>query len=381
MPLPDLGLSQWTRMLATASPNAEGLYSALGPAVLTPLTILGFCIVAALGTVLLLPGKSVAWRRVGGGLVFAGFLVLVVALITTVGGYTNAYFWAFAIISILGSVRVITHPQPVYSALYFVLTVFSSAGLFVLCYAEFMAVALVTIYAGAILVTYTFVIMLAADAAPEETGPAGKDAAAKIFLAEHDRKASSPFVASVAGFVTMGVLLLVVFNRAPQAENFAKRMSLTDAKFMQTAPEATTGESGPVVGELATTEAGGRAVLESEVMLLESESLPEMASAGDLYSTNEAIGYAQQEGRGGIQVLGIYLFTRQMVSLQIAGLILTVAMIGAIVIARKQILPTARDRQIAAETMTSPHTPLTDNPHSLPIHGTSNPRQKAYPQN
>ena len=74
----------------------------------------------------------------------------------------GVYFWIFSAIALVGAVRVVTHPRPVYSALYFVLTVFATAGLFVLLWAEFMAAALVLIYAGAILVTYVFVIMLAA---------------------------------------------------------------------------------------------------------------------------------------------------------------------------------------------------------------------------
>ncbi len=66
--------------------------------------------------------------------------------------------------------RVVTHPAPVYSALYFILTVFASAGLFVLLSAGFMAAALVLIYAGAILITYVFVIMLASQASAEAAG-------------------------------------------------------------------------------------------------------------------------------------------------------------------------------------------------------------------
>src|SRR5436305_5171695 len=84
----------------------------------------------------------------------------------TAAGQMNLYFWIFSGVGIVGAIRVITHTRPVYSALYFVLTVFATAGLFVLLWAEFMAAALVLIYAGAILVTYVFVIMLAAEAAP-----------------------------------------------------------------------------------------------------------------------------------------------------------------------------------------------------------------------
>ena len=95
-------------------------------------------------------------------------------------GGMGPYFWIFSTIAIGGAIRVITHTRPVYSALYFVLTVFASAGLFLLLRAEFMAAALVMIYAGAILVTYVFVIMLAAE------GSKPKGAAAKDAVAEHD---------------------------------------------------------------------------------------------------------------------------------------------------------------------------------------------------
>ncbi|MEL7237576.1 MAG: NADH-quinone oxidoreductase subunit J, partial [Planctomycetota bacterium] len=226
-----------TTAAQTAAQSADAFRVGLSDGILTPMVIWVFAALAGLATVFVLPGRfSVTWRRVGGGLLFAAFLLLTIALLVG-NGYANVYFWVFAIISILGSVRVITHPQPVYSALYFVLTVFSSAGLFVLCYAEFMAVALVTIYAGAILVTYTFVIMLAADAAPEETGPAGGEEAAKRFVAAHDANARSPFMACVTGFVTMGVLLFVVFDRAPSEESFEKRLSLTEAKFFNRATD------------------------------------------------------------------------------------------------------------------------------------------------
>ena len=102
--------------------------------------------------------------------------------------------------------RVITHPRPVYSALYFVLTVFASAGLFVLLDAEFMAAALVLIYASPpFLITYVFVIMLASQArAPASTAN---------FLSEYDTVSREPMIASMVGFALMGILLFVIFDR------------------------------------------------------------------------------------------------------------------------------------------------------------------------
>ena len=82
---------------------------------------------------------------------------------------------------------------------------------------------------------------------------------------------------------------------------------------------------------------------------------------------------------GATQQLGQYLFTNQIVNLELAGVILTVAMVGAIVIARKRIVGSSVTPG-ATETVIGPATPVDDNPHSIPVTGTDNPRQKAYPQ-
>src|SRR5688500_18822765 len=118
------------------------------------------------------------------------------------------YFWIFSLIALGGAVRVITHPRPVYSALYFVLTVFATAGLFVLLMAEFMAAALILIYAGAILVTYVFVIMLAS----QSTSPDARSGVRQV--TEYDAVSRGPVVAASVGFALMGVLLFVIFDRA-----------------------------------------------------------------------------------------------------------------------------------------------------------------------
>ena len=67
----------------------------------------------------------------------------------------------FGLGSIAGAVRMVTHPRPVFAAIWFVMVVVCSAGMFLLLDAEFMAFSLVIVYAGAILITYLFVLMLA----------------------------------------------------------------------------------------------------------------------------------------------------------------------------------------------------------------------------
>lgn len=367
-------------LLASSPPHAQPIDAVVeqvshAPATLAdaapllqPMLILLLCLMAGVGTLLLMPGRfNVAWRRLGAAAAGAALFILLLAMYVTSESRPAVYFWIFSAIALYGSLRVVTHPRPVYSALYFVLTVFASAGLFVLLWAEFLAVALIVIYAGAILVTYTFVIMLAADAAPAQPGRG--DAGVTDFLAEHDRRARSPFAGSMVGFLTAGVLLMVIYDRAPR--ELVPRLSVTDPAYFAGMP----GQESP--GAL------GEDVLPSEGTTSAGAAPSGGAPRGDLYPANQQSSYANE--RGGIQSLGIYLFTRQMLSLQLAGLMLTVAMIGAIVIARKQIISELRPaamgaQERAGEELTMPFTPATDDPKSLPVHGTNDPRQKAYPE-
>ena len=281
--------------------------SPLAP-LLPPGLIVLFCVVAGCATVLLLPGRAEgAVRKIGGAVLAAVGLLFMALLLRAAGGQgANIYFWPFAVIAIGSAMRVITHPRPVYSALYFVLTTFATAGLFVLLWAEFMAVALILIYAGAILVTYVFVIMLA-----QQASAPGQAATAPA--PEYDRISREPLVAAAVGFTMMAMLIFVISDKA--------------------APIA------------KTPEIGAAAVMDKQ---------------GEF-----------------TQAVGRHLFEYHLVSLELAGLILTLATVGAVVIARRRV---AGADAVAPEVLTSPATPVDDNPHSIPVYGTENPRQKAYPE-
>lgn len=69
-------------------------------------------------------------------------------------------FILFASICTVSSVLMITRPNPVISALFLVLNFASLAGLYLILHAQFIAVAQVIVYAGAIMVFFLFVIML-----------------------------------------------------------------------------------------------------------------------------------------------------------------------------------------------------------------------------
>ncbi|WP_028031902.1 NADH-quinone oxidoreductase subunit J [Gemmobacter nectariphilus] len=69
-------------------------------------------------------------------------------------------FYAFAIVTVAAGLMVTVSRNPVHSVLWLILTFFSSAGLFVLLGAEFVAMLLVIVYVGAVAVLFLFVVMM-----------------------------------------------------------------------------------------------------------------------------------------------------------------------------------------------------------------------------
>ena len=72
----------------------------------------------------------------------------------------QALFWVFAGILVLAALGVITARNPVHSALALVLCFISSAAIWLLIEAEFLAVVLVLVYVGAVMVLFLFVVMM-----------------------------------------------------------------------------------------------------------------------------------------------------------------------------------------------------------------------------
>ncbi len=172
----------------------------------------------------------------------------------------RVYFYVLSLLTLGGAVRVVTHPRPVYAALFFVMVVLSTAALMVLVGAEFLAAALVIVYAGAILVTYVFVIMLAQQSAPQSGGMFAQ-------ALQYDRDSREPMAAVLVGFVLVGTIAGVIVN----------------------------------------------------------------------YEWTGLAEYKTTAAEGNTLALGRVLLTDFAVSVELAGLLLTVAMVGAIALARKRI--------------------------------------------
>jgi len=75
-------------------------------------------------------------------------------------GFEKILFYISATIVVIASAMVITRRNPVHAVLYLVLAFVASAGLWMLLEAEFLAIALVLVYVGAVMVLFLFVVMM-----------------------------------------------------------------------------------------------------------------------------------------------------------------------------------------------------------------------------
>ncbi len=225
------------------------------------------CVAGAVGLLLMAPRAGSRTVPMGALLAAAALGAAFLAFAPREGGESGvgAPFYILAFLAAGGAVRLITHSRPVYAALYFIVVVICTAGLFVLLDAEFMAFALVIVYAGAILVTYLFVIMLA-----QEPGEGWS----------YDASAREPVAAVTAGFLLLALVLHLMYGQPMPSP--ADSWAISDA-----------------------------ATRESLVRKTEGEAIEN------------------------VERLGSSLMTEFPVSLEVAGVILMLAMVGAAVLARQ----------------------------------------------
>ncbi|MDR2240108.1 MAG: NADH-quinone oxidoreductase subunit J [Zoogloeaceae bacterium] len=74
--------------------------------------------------------------------------------------FKTALFYIFSAILVIAALRVITARNPVHAVLFLVLAFFNASGIWFLLQAEFLAIALIVVYVGAVMVLFLFVIMM-----------------------------------------------------------------------------------------------------------------------------------------------------------------------------------------------------------------------------
>lgn len=286
------------------------------PAILYALLALG-----GVGVYMALPRKGVNPQPIGALIAAAaGGLLLLVLLVTSREAMPSLPFYLFSILALGSALRVITHPKPVYAALYFILTIVSSAGLYLLLSAEFMAFALIIVYAGAILITYLFVIMLAMQS-PDERHP---DA-----LAEYDTVAREPLGATAAGFLLLGLLTTMFFTGSSQL------------------PPPPPGNPDALLAELpgkverallhARVPAGSHDWLQPDEHIVSIDAEARTAEVAAGVGLPRTVKLPEGLHLSNTESLGFSLLVDHPGSIEIAGIILLMAMLGAVVLARRKV--------------------------------------------
>ncbi len=151
-------------------------------------------LLGALGIWLMLPsaGTRNRWLGIPPAAVALGMLL---AGTPRLGDWlADSVFLVMAVVTVVAAAATVTSRKPVYSALWFGLSLLGTAGLLMFQGAQFIAVATVVVYAGAILVTFLFVLMLAQ--------PEGR--------ASYDRTSWESLVSAVTGAVIVTVLSMTL---------------------------------------------------------------------------------------------------------------------------------------------------------------------------
>lgn len=300
---------------------------------MNPLLAYLVCLVGSIALYLIIKPGPRPVRAVGVLVGAAAVAFLLVELGSQLAGEqglgSTFFYYVGTAVAIGGAVRVITHPRPVFSALYFVLVVIATAELFLLMDAEFMAFALVIVYAGAILITYMFVLMLAQQAPDPDQS---RD------QAFYDRVPREPAAACVVGFIMIASLGSILFNgpaalpEGPDEQAVRREAYLTLEQMPQALRKAIRGidPNFPTEHLLVTSNSDDHYIRFKEdgqaYVMANSPSgqLLSLDLTDDVLPTNtQRIGWAL-----------VHVFP---VSLELAGIILLLAMFGAVVLSRRQI--------------------------------------------
>jgi NADH-quinone oxidoreductase subunit J len=287
------------------------------------------CVVGAAALFLLLNPGSRAMKRAGVVLGLGAFAWLVLEATRFVGGTADGTpvrpqitFLVFSLIAVASAVRMITNPRPVYCALYFVMVVLSSAGLFLLLQAEFMAFALIIVYAGAILITYMFVLMLAHQAPSSDAAETGQPT--------YDRVPREPGMAATIAFIMLALFTHTIFNGGSNlhARQTAEQANTSKWKQLDLMP-------GRVDDALRRHQPGATRVEGTEIRVTDSVATIEIAKPGEPQPVLYEL--PAEAAPTNLDLVGLDLVAAFPVSLELAGVILLLAMFGAVVLARKQI--------------------------------------------
>jgi len=274
-------------------------------------------VLGATGTYLLLPHRhgSAKPRRVhAAGGVLGGVALVSFAFYWQPPGpfLARLFFNVFSMAAVAGGLLTITSRNPIYSALWFASVVLSTSGLFLLAGAQFLAAGTVIVYAGAIIVTFLFVIMLA-----QMEG-----------RATYDRAARSPGRATFSCFLLFWALLYAMLTVRTPSPSTISGPGLAVANLKRLVPNS----------RIASFYGIDRRSASARVLASSTRPTARLAD--------------EQDGAGThVAALGGTLYTDHLISVELVGALLFVALIGALAIATPKPPVRPGDRRASSSTV------------------------------
>jgi NADH-quinone oxidoreductase subunit J len=249
-------------------------------------------VLGAIGTYWLLPhrhgGPHPGRQYTFGAIVAVVALLSILALMSPPGPFLpTVFFYIFSAAALVSALLTVTSRNPIYSALWFASVVLSTSGLFLLASAPFLAAGTIIVYAGAIIVTFLFVIMLAQSE--------GK--------ALYDRASRAPGSATITCFL---LLWCLIYSLAALSTDPTARVQ-------------------------------GRPPLTRINQLPKAYSLPALseplAVLDRAYRPTSWLSDAKGIEKQNVAGLGESLYTDHLVTVGLTGVLLFVALVGAVAIA------------------------------------------------
>jgi NADH-quinone oxidoreductase subunit J len=330
-----------------------------------------------LGVFFLLPRPRGRWVVGGVTLVLCGIGVLAAFLVTRFGQplatadatqtdwVGSGLFWLFAAGAVGFGFVLVTQRNPARGAIAFAFVILSTCGLFLLLAAPFLMAATIIIYAGAIIVTFLFVLMLSNVRTASD---------------ENDRS-REPLLGALAGFAFLGLVLFALHQTAPlgdkpgdgpeqpiTAEERAKLSEALAHLEAATQPDATDGKETAekaylLIQEVTLSPKGASPSLKTRLEPYKAE--PRIAAflkrTDELVKANDKLGNALVNtpneyhstaqavrpellvylGTGHLPArnvanLGASLYSEHLLAVEMSGTLLLVATVGAVAIAGRR---------------------------------------------
>lgn len=155
----------------------------------------------------------------------------------------DVLFTCFAGLMVMAGCGMQVETRPVYSALWFALVILATCGLFLMLGAPFISAATIIVYAGAIIVTFLFVIMLARQG--------GKTV--------YDVRLMQPMLAMASGGLLLAAMVYAIRQPLPTASDIA--------------PPSVVNMSAPIDGDTSTLATLGRSLFVDHLFSVELASI------------------------------------------------------------------------------------------------------------